>query len=577
MIAIKYDSWFGFGSARCGSPSFRSVSFFGCTADMESLEMENQNQWIHACTHSQHHHQQTIFESTYIQTYKLLLHDCVSGITQERESENMQRSQHRPMRRHPLLRLLLFVVWVALTRVDMVQGRLGALQLFSSPNGVVEQTDTANEYDEEQPPLSGDDAAKNEHQFIVRFDEDAEDLLDDDAVERKALEAAQLLGGTVRYVFRHIFKGAAIVQANSASAFAAQNDNANNNNNENANLLDNTGDLPFRVEQDLSTQGGAVFDSDSDQNHNKNNMHIQNSAPRQLDRLNQRSLPLDGNYDYAYDGAGVTVFIFDTGIRASHVELAAVNVTCGFNAVAHEEASCDDLGGHGTHVAGSVASTTYGVAKRVQLVSVKVLNRYGNGAYSGVLAGLEYVIQQKQANPDRPMVINMSLGGSRSDAINDAIHTAVTQYGIVVVVAAGNAESDACLSSPSSASEAITVGAAQAASAGGILSQWLFFFLPKRDRRAAYSNYGPCVDLFAWGTSVSSLGIANDKDVTVKSGTSMAAPYVAGAAALYLHRNPSWTPEQVRTAMMDDASTETLMRPYQQDSPNRMINTQNIL
>jgi aqualysin 1 len=282
-----------------------------------------------------------------------------------------------------------------------------------------------------------------------------------------------------------------------------------------------------------------------------------------LDRLNQIRLPLDGTYDYKYDGSGVTVFILDTGIRLSHVELSEISVTCGFNAI--ESENCDDLFGHGTHVAGSVASKTYGVAKKANLVAVKVLDKRGSGSYAGIIAGIDYVMEQKVANPDTPMVINMSINGSTSDSVNEATEQAVNA-GIVVVVAAGNSKTDACNSTPAGVEKVITVGASEIQSK----------FFRENDRRAQYSNYGSCVDIFALGTRVESLSAADDTGTAVMSGTSMASPHVAGAAALYLQKDPTMTPAEVRSAMINDATNYQMMWLYQRQSPNKLLNTKNI-
>lgn len=258
----------------------------------------------------------------------------------------------------------------------------------------------------------------------------------------------------------------------------------------------------------------------------------------------------------------------DTGIRSSHVELSDVSAICGFNAIQDE--TCDDLRGHGTHVAGIVASKTYGVAKQVNLVSVKVLDRSGNGDITGAIAGLDYIIAQKLDKPDTPMVVNMSLAGDLDASFNEATAKAV-DAGIVVVVAAGNDSSDACYGSPASVKTAITVGAAEKASGSSG-----FLWMKTRDVRASYSNYGPCVDIFAWGTKVVSLGITSDTATASKSGTSMSCPHVSGAAALYLQRDPTLRPAHVTTAMMIDASSRQLIWKYQNQSPNKMLNTKHI-
>jgi subtilisin family serine protease len=267
-----------------------------------------------------------------------------------------------------------------------------------------------------------------------------------------------------------------------------------------------------------------------------------------LDRIDQHSLPLDNSYTTRCDGSRVQVYVLDTGIRKSHVEFNG-RAICGANYVSGE--SCQDFDGHGTHVAGTIGGATYGVAKRVEILDVKVFNREGVGALSTVLAGLEYVVSQKRRNPDIPMVVNMSLGSvGTSNEIKNAVDEAVAA-GIVVVVAAGNKGMDACNYSPAFVPSAITVGATD-----------------RQDARPTWSNFGNCVDLSAPGVQIVSAYFTNDRATASLSGTSMAAPHVAGAAALYLQANPSWTPAQVWQAMRNDASDSV------QGTARRMLQTQ---
>ncbi len=207
--------------------------------------------------------------------------------------------------------------------------------------------------------------------------------------------------------------------------------------------------------------------------------------------------------------------------------------TCGLNMISYE--SCDDNQSHGTHVAGTVGGRRYGVAKGVSLIDVKVLDATGSGEWSSLISALEYVIEQKKESPETPMVINMSLGGAViipefKDIIDDAVAA-----GIVVVVAAGNDSIDACEFSPAFVPRAITVGA----------SDW-------DDKPADFSNFGRCVDLYAPGVSINSAYFLFDMSIAY-DGTSMAAPHVAGVAALYLEAHPTWTSAQVWNAMKKDA------------------------
>jgi subtilisin family serine protease len=203
------------------------------------------------------------------------------------------------------------------------------------------------------------------------------------------------------------------------------------------------------------------------------------------------------------------------------------------------------------------------VAKNAALVGVKVLDSNGSGSNSDVIAGIDYVVEQKKANPSTPMIINMSLGGFHANSLNEVVDRAV-DAGVVTVVAAGNNGRNACLFSPASASKAITVGAST-------ISNWF-----DRDRRAEYSNFGQCVDIFAPGSGIRSAFARDDEDVAELSGTSMASPHVAGAAALVLQKNPTMSPDQVKQALVDGATKGKLMRIFNRWTPNLILNTANI-
>ncbi|KAM3515398.1 hypothetical protein MY11210_000960 [Beauveria gryllotalpidicola] len=240
---------------------------------------------------------------------------------------------------------------------------------------------------------------------------------------------------------------------------------------------------------------------------------VQANAPRGLARLSHNQTGSDPN-TYIYDssaGEGITAYIVDTGIRTSHIEFEGRAVLAA-NFVDNVDT---DENGHGSHVAGTIGSATFGVAKKARLVGVKVLNKQGGGANSGVLRGLQFVMNDvRQKGLAGKSVMNMSLGGGRSDAINRAIQQ-LFAAGVVPVVAAGNEDQDAANTSPASAKAAICVGAIDA----------------RNDAKASFSNFGQAIDVFAPGVNVLSVGIKSDTDTNILSGTSMASPHVAGLAA----------------------------------------------
>ncbi|MGW7298229.1 S8 family peptidase [Streptomyces sp. NPDC054829] len=266
-----------------------------------------------------------------------------------------------------------------------------------------------------------------------------------------------------------------------------------------------------------------------------------------LDRIDQRSLPLNNSYTYPDSaGQGVTAYVIDTGVRITHSDFGG-RASYGYDAVDNDN-TAQDGHGHGTHVAGTVAGSSYGVAKKARVVGVRVLNNSGSGTTAQVVAGIDWVAQ----NAVKPAVANMSLGGGADTAIDTAVRNAIAS-GVTFAVAAGNESTNASTRSPARVTEAITVGATTST-----------------DARASYSNYGSVLDLFAPGSSITSAWNSSDSATNTISGTSMATPHVAGAAALYLADHPTATPAQVSTALTDAATTGVVGSPGS-GSPNRLL------
>lgn len=316
---------------------------------------------------------------------------------------------------------------------------------------------------------------------------------------------------TVRYVYENLFPGVAVELPASAAQALARNPRVA--------LVEPDGVVTVAESQSPVTWG--------------------------LDRVDQRQRPLNSIYDYPPSpGAGVEIHIIDTGVLSSHTDLSG-RVRRGFDAF---NGNSEDCNGHGTHVAGTTAGTTYGLAKQATVVAVRVLDCGGGGTTSGVIAGMDWVA----ANAVKPAVANMSLGGGGSTSMDQAVDRLVAA-GVTVVVAAGNSKADACSSSPARAASAITVGATT-----------------NTDARSSFSNYGTCLDIFAPGSSITSAWYTSTTATNTISGTSMASPHVAGAAAVLLGQKRSATPAQV-TADIIGAATTGVVTSAGTGSPNRLL------
>ncbi|MBE4736420.1 MULTISPECIES: S8 family peptidase [Streptomyces] len=273
----------------------------------------------------------------------------------------------------------------------------------------------------------------------------------------------------------------------------------------------------------------------------------QTNAPWGLDRSDQASLPLSGTYTYPDSaGSGVTAYVIDTGVRISHAQFGG-RAFNGYDAVSNDNVA-QDGNGHGTHVASTIAGSTYGIAKQAKIVAVRVLNNAGSGTTAGVVAGIDWVT----ANHSGPSVANMSLGGGASTAIDTAVRNSISS-GVTYAVAAGNSSANASSYSPARVTEAITVGATT-----------------NTDARASYSNFGAVLDIFAPGSSITAGWYTSDTATNTISGTSMATPHVAGAAAVYLAGHTSATPAQVASALTAGAVTGKVTSPGT-GSPNRLL------
>ncbi|MGH3130715.1 MAG: S8 family peptidase [Gaiellaceae bacterium] len=262
----------------------------------------------------------------------------------------------------------------------------------------------------------------------------------------------------------------------------------------------------------------------------------QTGATWGLDRIDQRNRPLSGTYTYFNTGAGVKAYVIDTGIRFGHTQFGGRAIS-GTDKI--DGGTADDCNGHGTHVAGTVGGSTYGVAKSATLVAVRVLNCNGSGTTSGVIAGVDWVTANH--GPGQPAVANMSLGGGASSALDTAVRNSIAD-GVSYAVAAGNGNffgqaQNACNYSPARVSEAMTISATDST-----------------DTKASWANFGNCVDWFAPGVSITSAWSTSSSATRTISGTSMATPHTAGVAALYLQGNPGASPSSLRTALYNNTT-----------------------
>ncbi|MEU3186305.1 S8 family peptidase [Streptomyces sp. NPDC006923] len=273
----------------------------------------------------------------------------------------------------------------------------------------------------------------------------------------------------------------------------------------------------------------------------------QTNAPWGLDRVDQANLPLNGTYSYPDSaGSGTTVYVLDTGVRITHQQIAG-RASYGYDFV-DNDATAQDGYGHGTHVATTVAGTTYGVAKQAKIVAVRVLGNDGSGTTAGVIAGVDWIT----ANHVASSVANVSLGGGASTTLDNAVRNSIAS-GVTYSIAAGNAGAPAANYSPARVPTAITVGATT-----------------RTDARASYSNYGSTVDIFAPGSAITAGWNTSDTATLTGDGTSFAAPHVSGAAAIYLTNHPGASPAAVATALTNGA-TSNVLSGVGSGSPNKLL------
>jgi subtilisin family serine protease len=346
------------------------------------------------------------------------------------------------------------------------------------------------------------------NQYIVVFD----DAVSEEEVEALSDELSRGHGGLRDYVYNSAVKGFSVRMGEGMAKKLAEDDRI------------------AWVEEDGEVEVIAT----------------QSNPPWGLDRIDQRSRPLSGTFTYTRTASNVTAYVIDTGIRPTHTQFG------GRAAVAYDALGGNgiDCNGHGTHVAGTIGGSTYGVAKAVRLRGVRVLNCSGSGAWSQIIAGIDWV----RRNHVKPAVANLSLGGGANSSVDTAINNLINA-GVTTVVAAGNSNANACNYSPARVANAITVGSTTSS-----------------DARSSFSNYGSCLDIFAPGSSVLSAWYNSDTATNTISGTSMASPHVAGVAALYLSGSTTASPATVRNALVTNATTNVVTSAGT-GSPNRLLFT----